>query len=479
MTAGSAAETPDAAQSPVQTPKAHGEGSDACNADGRITRQRSDDRSADHGLSSATAQRPTLAGWARVTASLSPPPGHPQTLAQAGSGGEWAHGWRAVGGSMLGIAAGLNMFIVISGFFVKPLIAAFGWSRGQVALSAGAILVCSLLVPLAGALADRYGPRILVAAGSMIFAGCYLAFASMTGAYWQYLAILAVIGLVCGPATMPFVFLRPVIQAFDRGRGFALAVAMTGFPLLSFALLPALQYVIATHGWRVGFLCLAPLSLTLGMGSWLLLADTPKSHDRGLALPAEKGADPPVRPAALLRQAMRDPRFWLLALAMVAVNFSVGIFMTTLQPMLSDRGIDGRTAALLGVWQGVVTVVARVSFGALIDRFWPPLIAALALGAPLFGLLIFLGGGSDLAILAGGIALVAVAFGAESDLLAFFSSRYFGLRAFGTVTGALALFYGVSFSLGTVIAGFAFDRFGDYRYVLLAAVLVSGLIRRP
>jgi MFS family permease len=401
---------------------------------------------------------------------------------------EWARGWPAVGGAMLGIAAGMNMFFVTSGFFVKPLVAEFGWSRGQVALFAVTTFICGLLVPVTGAIADRYGSRILVAVGSLMFAACYLAFAGMTGAYWQYLVILAIIGLVCGPATVPFVFLRPVAVAFDRSRGFAMAVAMSGFPLLSFALLPALQYVISTQGWRVGFLCLAPLALALGAASWLLLA---RAYDPHRPVAGTVSADRPRAtdaPGLSLRQVLVDPRFWLLALAMVAVNVPVGIFVTTLQPMLSDRGVDGRTAAFLGAWQGAVTVVARISFGALVDRFWPPLIGAIALGAPLFGLLIFIGAGSQVAPLAAAIALVAVAFGAESDLLAYFTSRYFGLRAFGAVLGALGVFYGLSVSLGSIIAGFMFDRFGTYQHVLIggaalsavaaAAILASGLVGR-
>lgn len=394
---------------------------------------------------------------------------------------EWARGWPAVGGAMLGMASGMSMFIVVSGFFVKPLTTAFGWSRGEVALSAGAVFICSLLLPFAGVLADRFGARRLGLLGAATFAGCYLAFASMSGPLWQYLAILAVIGLVSGPATMPFVFARPVAVAFDRSRGLALGVAMTGFPLLSFALLPTLQHVIATYGWRPAFLGLAPLSLLLGVGSWLLFGRAPKP----LATAAEPAGDP--EPNVSLREATADPRFWLLALSMAAVNFSVGIFMTTLQPMLSDRGVDGRTAALLGAWQGVATLLGRVCVGALADRLWPPMVGAVALGAPALGLVIFLGAGSELVPIAVGIGLVVFAFGAETDLMGFFSARYFGLRAFAAVAGALAVFAGLTLSAGSMIAGFMFDRFGDYQHVLqigaalsavaAASILASGLVR--
>jgi predicted MFS family arabinose efflux permease len=413
-----------------------------------------------------------------------PPAGGPLSSAK-----EWARGWPAVGGSMLGLVAGMNTFTVTSGFFVKPLGAEFGWSRGQIALSGTAIFLCSCAVPVSGAIADRFGARVLVAIGSAGFAACYLAFAGMTGEIWQYLSVLAVVGLVCGPATVPPVLLRPVAIIFDRSRGLAMAVMMSGFPLLSFVLLPTLQSVIATRGWRVGFLCLAPLALALGAASWLLLASM-DARTTGDAVHLASKAKPALPiPGVSLRQAVGDIRFWLLALAMVAVNFSVGIFLTTLQPMLSDRGLDGRTGAFLGVWLGATTIVGRMSFGALLDCFWPPLIGCIALAAPLFGLLIFRKAGSELMPLAASIALVALAYGAENDLLALLTSRYFGLRAFGAVLGALSVFFGLAFAFGTVLAGVLFDRFGNYDYVLLAgaglsgiaaaAVLASGLARRP
>jgi MFS family permease len=401
--------------------------------------------------------------------------------------GEWRRGWPAVIGSMLGTSAGVAMFTTVSGFFVKPLSTAFGWSRGQIAVMSVAYVLTSLLLPLAGVIVDRRGVRTLVALGALAFAGCYAALGLMTGAYWMYLAVVGVIGSFAGPATAPFVFARPVVAAFDRSRGLALGMTMSGVPLLSFAILPIIENVIATHGWRAGFWTMAPVSLVLGALSVFLLGrvSQPASSTRGSIAALQ-----PTRPGGIglsFREALSDARFWLLALAMVAANFSLGTYLTSLQPMLSDKGVDGQVAAWLGVWSGVVIVAGRLASGTLLDRVWPPLVGCLSLAAPTFGLLIFVFAGSQTGTLALGICLIAIATGAELDILAFFASRYFGLRAFGAVFGVLGAMLGVSIAVGGIVSGYMFDRFGSYDQVLLAgaalsavaaaAILASGLIR--
>lgn len=383
---------------------------------------------------------------------------------------EWRRGWPQVAGAAAGMSAGLYMFSSVSGFFVKPLSAAFGWSRGELAATSAAMFVVSLLLPLAGAIADRRGVRIVAAVGSVTFAVAYVALASMSGALWQYFAALALVALIGGPCTVPFLLARPTVSAFHRSRGLALGLGMSGTPLLCFAVLPILQAVIAAHGWRAGYLMLAPLSLGLGGLAFVLLGRAPAAA--GIPQPPA----PSAREAAVgqtFGQALRDPRFVLLALAVAAVTFPVGVFISSLQPLLSDRGVPGQTAAMLGVWYSVAVVIGRLSSGVLLDRFWPPLVASVALGGPFVGLLIFLGAGAQLPLLFLAIAFIALAIGAETDILSFLAARYFGLRAFGAINGALGGIATLSIAVGGITAGVMFDRFGGYDRVFVAGAALS------
>jgi predicted MFS family arabinose efflux permease len=387
---------------------------------------------------------------------------------------EWRRGWPAALGATLGQGAGLYMFNTVAGFFVKPLSHEFGWGRGVIATTSTALFVCSLLLPATGAIADRRGVRALIAIGSLAVAACYLALASMTGEVWRYFAALALIAFIGGPCTSPSILMRPVVIAFDHSRGLALSAAMCGVPLLAFAVLPVLQHIIATQGWRAGYAHLGAMTLLLGGLSVFLLGHRPKAAGArpGHSAEADRtGAESGMA----VREALGDMRLWLLGLAMVALNFGVGIYLSSLQPMLSDRGVDGRTAALLMVWYGAAVVIGRLASGVLLDRFWPPLIGCVALAGPLFGLLLLAVAGPSLGLLATAIALIALATGAETDILSFITARYFGLRSFGALSGMLGGVTTVSIAIGGMVAGNVFDVFRTYGPVLLVGSALSGV----
>jgi MFS family permease len=404
-------------------------------------------------------------------------------------GVEWRNGWSKVVGSMIGQAAGIYIFNVVMGFFVVSLDSQFGWGRGRIALASGALFASSLVLPLAGALSDRFSVASIALSGSVLFAGCYVALALMTGQYWEYLVILAIIGFLAGPCTNPFVLARPIVVFFDKARGLALGVSLCGAPLILALVIPVLQNMIAVHGWRAGFLLMAPISLIAGALCFALLRRASPAPSKPQLLPENTGVEAPANFEVLtVREAMTDARFWLLVVAAALMNLPIGAFVTSLQPTLSGEGIDGRTAALLGVWQAVTVVFGRVAFGALLDRFWPPLVASLVFAVPTMGFPVFAYSHRSIALLAIGIAFISTAVGAEIDVLSFLASRYFGLKVIGALSGIIGGICGISVSLGGIAAGYLFDILGSYKFAMVwgaalsaiatIALLSSGLLAR-
>lgn len=393
--------------------------------------------------------------------------------------GEWRRGWRTMGGALLSAGAGISIFGAVNGFFVKPLTAEFGWTRGQATLSSGAILLTALLMPALAAVVDRVGPRRVMLVGGALFGAAYLALASMQGAIWTYAAIMLLIGLTAGPATALLVVTRPLVSAFTRSRGLAISVGMSGAVFVCLPLLPWLQHLIATYGWRAGYLFMAPLSLIMGVAAFLLLP--------GRA--AVAGAEATEAAEGLsLREAIRQSRFWLLLLSTVAVSLVGGAFSTQLQPLLSDRGVPGVTAALFGSLYAGSVVAGRVIAGLMLDRLWSPAAGAICLVTASVGAVFFLVAGPDLTLLAVGVALVGAAAGAEADMMAFFAARYFGLRAFNAILGLLGMSFGLGIAFGGIGAGVLFDLEGSYDTMIrlavglgvvsAAALLLSGLVGR-
>jgi len=392
---------------------------------------------------------------------------------------EWRRGWRTMGGALLSAGAGVSIFGAVNGFFVKPLTAEFGWTRGQAALSSGAILLTALLMPALAAVVDRIGPRRVMLAGGVLFAVAYLALASMQGAIWAYAAIMLLIGLTAGPATALLVVMRPLVSAFTRSRGLAISVGMSGAVFVCLPLLPWLQHLIATYGWRVGYLFMAPLSLAMGVAAFLLLPGRASLASVDPSVDAEGSS---------FREAIGQPRFGLLLLSTVAVSLVGGAFSTQLQPLLSDRGVPGVTAALFGSLYAGAVVAGRVVAGLMLDRFWAPAAGAICLVTASIGAVFFLVAGADLKLLAVGVALVGAAAGAEADMMAFFAARYFGLRAFNAIMGLLGMSFGLGLAFGGIGAGVLFDIEGSYDAMIrlaaglgvasAAALLLSGLVGR-
>jgi hypothetical protein len=73
--------------------------------------------------------------------------------------------------------------------------------------------------------------------------------------------------------------------------------------------------------------------------------------------------------------------------------------------------------------------------------------------------------------------------GAELDIIAYLTSRYFGLRSFGTICGAAFGAFLLAGALGPVMMGAAFDLTASYRgplaaffaATLSAAILMTSL----
>ena len=76
--------------------------------------------------------------------------------------------------------------------------------------------------------------------------------------------------------------------------------------------------------------------------------------------------------------------------------------------------------------------------------------------------------------------LVGLGLGAEVDLVAYLSSRYFGLRSYGAIFGWIWAVFSVSGGLGAYLMGFGFDKTGSYVVPLIgffcAAVLATLLV---
>jgi predicted MFS family arabinose efflux permease len=119
-------------------------------------------------------------------------------------------------------------------------------------------------------------------------------------------------------------------------------------------------------------------------------------------------------------------------------------------------------------------MIGRVASGYLLDRAFAPRVAMWIFGAVAFGIVLLrTAAGTRLVFLA--VFLIGLGMGAEVDIIAYLTSRYFGLRAFGEIYGYAFASYTVAGALGPWLMGLGFDRSGSYGSVLVGFLLATSL----
>lgn len=375
--------------------------------------------------------------------------------------GEFARGWRVILGALTGIAAGVSSLYFYSlGIFIKPLATEFGWSRGEASLGALVGTACAAIMsPLIGRLADRYGSLRVALVSLVLLALGFWVHGALVSGLASFLIITGIMSLLTtGSSPMPYT--RLAITSFERHRGLALGIVLGGTGLGAVLIPRLLVPYVAIEGWRAGYMVLGAVAFAALVPVWLLLRKAPDPSATG----AQRiGLGPLIGNPAFL---------WLGAMFFLA---AVGILGTVVQfvPMLSDAGLSPAEAGGIASLIGVAAIVGRLLIGVLLDRFAPLLVTAGLFLVAGVGLAVMGYGGLALAV--PGAIVTGIAVGAEVDILAFLTARYFPRTAFGEANGLLYGLFLIGGAIGPALSGFLMDWSGDYAVSLTLAALLLGL----
>ena len=377
-------------------------------------------------------------------------------------------GWWIVAVAAVAMSTGPGQFAFGAiALFIKPLGEEFGWDRAQVSLAATYFTIAlAFSIPIIGQVVDRYGSRRVLLPSILVFAVLLALPAFFVDTLWKLFLIYILMGcLGAGANALPY--LRSIATWFDARRGLAIGIAMGGSGM-GFAYVPPLvQYVIDAHGWRAGYLCLAVFTVIITVPLvYFFLRDAPAGQGR-----ADKRREDSGGTSLKLLPMLKSRLLWQLFLVFCLLSFGLYGVLAHLAPMMSDRGMTTADAALVQSTLGIAIVVSRIFVGYLIDRFSATrvaftcfLISACGVGVLAAGAV---GTPAFLAALAIGLSM-----GAEIDMLAYLTSRYFGVDNFGKIYGILFASFLIGTSLGPYLFGLAYETYNSYREVLLAAVIV-------
>ncbi|TRW18027.1 MFS transporter [Glacieibacterium frigidum] len=383
--------------------------------------------------------------------------------------GEFRRGSKVLAAAFLGVMCGASPLpFNVLGTLFKPLQEEFGWNRAEIS---GGItvfgIVASLMAPVFGWLADRYGVRrvALSSLGAFIVAFAAMGFTppSLVG----YYALWFFVGLV-GIGSTPVTWSRAISLWFLDNRGLALGIMLIGTSAAAFVVPGLAVWAIDAYGWRAMFPIVAMLPLLVALPIGLLWFREPRPDERPPGLSTRDGAVAGMTFGA----AAKTRQFWTLWVSILLIALAYGGAHIHLIPIVMDHGFaPGAAAAMMGV-VGLGLLAGRIGVGFLLDRIWGPAIAFPVLCLPAVACFLLLGTSSETSAITVAAFLLGFAAGAESDLIAFLAARYFGMAHFGRIYGMLYMPFGLFSAVSPLVYGIVRDRTGSYDGMLMAAAVL-------
>ena len=389
------------------------------------------------------------------------------------------YGWTilfAAGSTMVVRNAAASLTLAV---FIFPMSEDLGWSRTLIAGAASlGGLVATVASPVVGWALDRYSARVILT-GSILILGLStvsLAWATVPIAF--YLAYGAGRVLFSSPLNIGSSVV--VSRWFVRRRGRATGIlflshslGMSTFPLIA-------GLVIKYRGWEDAWIVLGVLVWVLALGPVsMLVRQSPESM--GLLpdgdIPEQPESGTGIAAAAeevswTLREAMRTPTLWLLALAtgllfllQSGTNIHQGAYFL-------DQGLGlGVSAATLSL-NAVFTGVGSIFWGWLVERV--PVRFTYAGVALMMAVALILFPLADTTVEA---LVVASIFGAAVGgilvvpVVAY--ANYFGRRSLSAIRGVTEPFVSLGQAIGAIFSGIIYDVTGSYKDAFLVLSILG------
>jgi len=388
-------------------------------------------------------------------------------VTEPATSGEFAKGWKVLLAGVVGVMCGASPIPYnVIGFTAEPLQAEFGWSQTQVLVPITLFgVIAALLAPVFGWMADRFGVRP-VALWSLAAFGLAFAAISLTPranepeTLYIYYGFWVVVGLV-GIGSTPVTWSRAINLWFFKHRGLALGILLMGTSIAAMVVPKFAVFAIENYGWRSMFAAVALFPAAALVVAFFLFRE-PRPEERPRAIESARGRLTGVT----LGSALANYRFWVIWLSIALIAGAFGGAFINMPTMLRLRGVEAQTAATVMGILGIGIFVGRLATGALLDRFWQGFVAFPLLCLPAISAWLLLG--DSLAFPAAALAgfLLGFAAGAESDLIAYLTGRYFGMANYGKIYGMLYMPFGLLSAASPVIYAQVYDRTGSYDPIL-------------
>jgi predicted MFS family arabinose efflux permease len=360
--------------------------------------------------------------------------------------------------------------------FIGPINSSTGIGYAAISLAfAVGQLMWGVTMPVAGAIADRWGPRPVMLTGALMVAAATAATPLATST--TALVILIGIFAACGAGAIGPGLLMSAIGRWlpDAKRNMATGIVNAGGSFGQFTVIPLAQLFIGLAGWQPAMVIMGAIGLiTIPLILWI-------THGH-----AEHAAAQPAAAAGSLKQAValatKDPSYLLLTAGFFTCGFHVAFIATHLPGFVASCELPPSVSAWSLALIGLFNIFGSLWVGKFINRRRMKMtLAGIYFVRALIILVFFFSPKTTLSFLlfACGIGFTYLSTVPPTVGLVI---KLHGMRYMATLFGLVMLSHQVGGFLGAYLGGKAFEANGNYDWMWwadIALCLFAALVHLP
>lgn len=352
------------------------------------------------------------------------------------------------------------------GLFLEPMTVAKGWDRETFGLAmAIQNLLWGIGVPVAGMIADKFGPSRVLAVGAVIYTVGVWGMATADSSLELHIfgGVLTGVGVAFTAFSLAMAAMAKVVGPERRSLALGLGTAAGSFGQVVFS--PLGQGFIGAYGWETALLILAASALLI-----IPLA---------FVLPNQATGKGEVPSEQTFRQAMAEAGahrgYILLTIGFFVCGFHVAFITVHFPSYVGDLGLDPTVGAYALALVGLFNIVGSFASGMAGQR-WSKKVGLstiyFARALVITGLLLAPKTELTIYLFAGAMGLLWLS---TVPLTTGIVAQVFGVRYMATLFGFVFLSHQLGSFAGIWLGGYLYDTVGSYDGVWWAGVALGVL----
>ena len=372
------------------------------------------------------------------------------------------------------------------GLMLKPMTEDLGWSRATLSFAVTFFMFTSALaLPVAGRLVDRFSLRWVLALGATAVA-VGVGLMGVVSHPWQVFLVYGVLFAMGHAATGNPVVGVMITRWFERRRGIANSVAVSGNATGQLVIIGSLAAFLTSTGWRNAYGLLGAANLLIAvplLAAALARWPANRTEDgviEGRQPGVERSQRAPVVESRETDPVARSGQFWLLVVLYAVCGFQDFFMATHIVAFAQDSGIGTALAGNILALMGLLGLVGVLGAGLMSDALGAqrPLLLCFVMRIGIFALIITVQTTPAILVFA---LLYGFTFLMTAPLTVIFARELFGPARLGTVSGVISMVHQIFGGLGALAGALIFDYRGSYdsAFVLMLALSIGATALSP